>query len=206
MLQRAALIGDLVASRRHADRRQLQARLRSSLAVVNERVPAIQPLTITIGDEFQGLYRQPADALEAALRIRLGLHGAAAVRIGIGWGELLVEDPDRSPFGQDGPCWWRARDALDSLGGGVAGIACLTGGETDDLLGGYLLLQNHILSALDDRDATILAGLLDGATQSELAQELGVNKSSVSRRARSHGLVAVAAARPAIIAVEGEEA
>lgn len=203
MQQRAALIGDLVASRRHADRRELQGRLRSALSAVDERVPPVQPLTITIGDEFQALYRDLAEALGAALRVRVALHGTAAVRIGIGWGELLLEEPERSPFGQDGPCWWRARDALDSLGDGVAGTACLTGGQGDELIGGYLVLQDHILSSIDERDATILIGLLDGVAQTELAKRLGVNKSSVSRRARNHGLVAVAAAEPTIVPVGG---
>ena len=49
----ATLIGDLVASRRHGDRRRLQEVLVESLDAVNEHLDPVQPLALTIGDEFR---------------------------------------------------------------------------------------------------------------------------------------------------------
>jgi hypothetical protein len=113
----AAVIGDLRRSKAHARRGDVQVLLAGALARTNERIPAVQRLEPTIGDEFQGLYDNLADALQATFWIRLDLmRGAdlrADVRFGVGWGGLVVLDPARVPFAQDGPAWWAARKALD---------------------------------------------------------------------------------------------
>jgi hypothetical protein len=63
------------------------------------------------------------------------------------------------------------------------------------LLNGYLVLRDTLLTGLDDVDAQIAVGLLDGLNQTELAERLGLNKSSVSRRANTHGVLALIEAR-----------
>jgi hypothetical protein len=108
----AALLGDVVASRKHPDRAGLQEILFEAFAKTNDRVKAIQPLSMTIGDEFQALYKRVADALTATLMVRLHTTGRAELRFGIGWGEVVAYDPNRAPFGQDGPAWWSAREAI----------------------------------------------------------------------------------------------
>lgn len=50
----ATLIGDVVGSRSAADRHALHARLEEVLADVNARTEPLQPLRLTVGDEFQG--------------------------------------------------------------------------------------------------------------------------------------------------------
>jgi hypothetical protein len=121
------------------------------------------------------------------------------LRIGIGWGELLAEDPARKPFGEDGPCWWRARDAIEAVErsgrGAQRATAIKTGTALDPLLNDYLLLRDTLIFGLDDSDARIALGLLSGRTQTDLAGELGINKSSVSRRANTHGILALVEAR-----------
>jgi predicted transcriptional regulator len=63
------------------------------------------------------------------------------------------------------------------------------------LLNDYLLLRDTLIFGLDDSDARIALGLLSGRTQTDLAGELGINKSSVSRRANTHGILALVEAR-----------
>ncbi|MGA7282305.1 MAG: SatD family protein [Acidimicrobiia bacterium] len=192
---RAAVIGDVIGSRQAEDREHLQQSLRSCLAGVNEMVDAVQPLSVTLGDEFQGAYSAMGEALRATLLLQATLKGTADLKIGIGWGELYFGD-ERSPLDQDGPCWWHARDALDSLRerAGRHGVpqsrrtACLTGTASDDLIEGYLSVRDHIVSELDALDGQILIGLASGRTQSELAADLGLNKSSISRRVHGHGI------------------
>ena len=65
----------------------------------------------------------------------------------------------------------------------------------DPLLNGYLALRDTLLSGLDELDARIAVGLLDGLNQTELAARIGLNKSSVSRRANTHGILALIEAR-----------
>jgi hypothetical protein len=195
----AALIGDMIASRKASDRLQLQGQMER----VFEEVAGLlggSP-AFTIGDEFQARYRTLAEATEASLQLHLRTAGVIRLRIGIGWGELIAEDPDRSPFGQDGPCWWRARDAIEAVDRSTRGrgpqlrTSVRTETALDLLLNDYLLLRDTVIAGFDVVDARIAIGLLAGLSQTELAGELGVNKSSVSRRANTHGILALVEAR-----------
>jgi hypothetical protein len=108
-----AVLGDVVASRRHPSRSDLKEALEGALGVANSRTAPLQLLTPTIGDEFQGLYTNLADALEATLLVRLSLVGVVDVRFGVGYGALTAYHEDRAPFEQDGPAWWAARAAVE---------------------------------------------------------------------------------------------
>ncbi|MFT5201656.1 MAG: hypothetical protein ACI9C1_001034 [Candidatus Aldehydirespiratoraceae bacterium] len=111
----AALLVDVVSSRAHADRGALQQAIGAASESVNHRVPCLDPLTATVGDELQATYAQPSLAIRAVVELRLELIGTTELRAGIGWGEITVHDPLRTPFGQDGPAWWAAREALDRV-------------------------------------------------------------------------------------------
>ena len=52
----AVLIGDLVGSRRAADRSRLHERVTETLAEVNATFAPAVALAITVGDEFQGTF------------------------------------------------------------------------------------------------------------------------------------------------------
>jgi hypothetical protein len=197
--QVAALIGDMVGSRHVGDRARLQGEIGEILAEVDARVGG-QP-TFTIGDEFQASYATVAEAVEASLQLHLRAADVIRLRIGIGWGELLAEDPERSPYGQDGPCWWRAREAIEEVERSGSGRGperrtfLRSGGPADMVVNGSLLLRDTLLAGFDVVDARIAIGLLEGHSQSELAEMTGLHKSSVSRRAHGHGILAVLEAR-----------
>jgi len=197
--QVAALIGDMVGSRLAPDRVGLQGQIGSVFDEVNRQVGG-DP-TFTIGDEFQARFPTLGEAVEASIQLHLRSHGLSKLRIGIGWGELIGEDPDRSPFGQDGPCWWRAREAIEAVDRSAKGreaekrTAIRTETALDPLLNSYLLLRDTLLDDMDDVDVRIAIGLIDGLSQTDLAKQLGLNKSSVSRRANTHGILAIVEAR-----------
>ena len=112
----AAVIGDLVASRRvEGERARLHDDVTGALDAVNRGLESIQPLTPTLGDEFQGVYADLASALRACLLVRLHLKGRVDVRFGVGWGGILQLEADREALGQDGPAWWSAREAIEEL-------------------------------------------------------------------------------------------
>lgn len=181
MAQVAGLIADVVGSRRADDRRALQERLLEVLESVSERTG--RPLAVTLGDEFQGRFESVAAALAASWQLHLGMIGTAQLRIGVGWGEIVVEPEEESPFGQDGPAWWRARDAIEAVDAShPARTLVLTETGWDDLLNAYLTLRDAHLDDLDQADATILSALAAGETQRAAAERLGIHESSVSRR------------------------
>jgi hypothetical protein len=191
----AALIGDLVASRQASDRPGLQRGMESVFEIVDSLVGG-SPV-FTIGDEFQARFPTITQAFEASLQLHLRAGHLTKLRIGIGWGELVTEDPGRSPYGQDGPCWWRAREAIEALDQAPrrrttkVRTAVRTDSSLDSMLNGYLVLRDTVLDGFDPVDTQIAIGLLDGLNQTELASRLAVNKSSVSRRAHAHGILAL---------------
>ena len=107
---RATLIGDIVGSRRVADRSAAHLALNSALRDV--AASAIDPPAFTVGDEFQGSYPTVGAAIDAALKLRLAVAPGIDVRFGIGWGAVTMLDA--SARIQDGPGWWAAREAIDS--------------------------------------------------------------------------------------------
>jgi len=111
----AVAIGDIVASRQYKDQTALIKAVIDVLAWVNERIEAVQPLQMTVGDEFQGVYAELGSALDAALLTRLRLAGACDLRFGIGWGEISSFDPERAPMAQSGAAWWSAREAIEQV-------------------------------------------------------------------------------------------
>ena len=105
----ATLIGDVVGSRRVADRRAAHRALNRALDDVAPG--AIDPPAFTVGDEFQGSYPTVGAAIDAALSLRLAVGPAIDVRFGIGWGEVTMLDASAGI--QDGPGWWAAREAIE---------------------------------------------------------------------------------------------
>ena len=199
----ATLIGDVVASRAAGDRAALHDRLTAVLARVNDTFAPTTPLRITIGDEYQGGFTTVGHALQASLRLRLALLPEFDVRHGLGWGELRVLQEE--PRVEDGPAWWAARDAIHEIQEAqehpgtrfrrtAFRVAPEQSGPDQDLVGSVLLLRDAAVGALSERSLSVLRGLLDGRTQRELAESLGISPSAVSQRVRSDGLAALVAA------------
>ncbi len=198
-MQVAALLGDVVGSRQVVDRGALQTGLGSLLAeVAGQGATRIQ---MTIGDEFQGRYRSLAEAVSDSLDLHLGSVGLARLRIGIGWGDLALDAGPDTQFGQDGPAWWRARDAIESLEemSGPARTLVVTDTGWDEMFNQYLMLRDGLLDDLDEIDCAIARGMLAGRTQRDMAGVLGLHESSVSRRVSGHHInILVGVARPRI--------
>lgn len=181
-MQVAALIGDVVASRQSPDRARLQTQLGEVLAQVSELTDA--RLAMTLGDEFQGRFPRLETALAASWQLHVRTLGVARLRIGLGWGDILVDSEEEAPFGQDGPAWWRARDAIEAVEKTSHPTRTVVGTDTDwdPIMNAYLTLRDTHLESLDAADGAILVGLETGQTQRALAEQLGLHESSVSRR------------------------
>ena len=177
----ATLIGDVVASRQIADRNQLHGRLADVLDRVNERFDPTTPLRFTVGDEFQGAFATIESAARATLHLRVGLLPVADLRHGLGWGEVSVLQED--PRVEDGPGWWAAREAIDSVHAFQLRTAtrwmrtAVRGEGIDRSLSAFLLLRDRAIEALDARAVTILDGLLRDRSQRDIADALGISAS-----------------------------
>ncbi|BBX20067.1 RNA polymerase subunit sigma-70 [Mycolicibacterium duvalii] len=189
----ATLIGDVVSSRAHPDRRRLHRRLTAALAAIAD--DAAQPPALTVGDEFQGSYPTVGHALDATLTLRLALGPEIDVRFGIGWGP--IERLDESGI-QDGPGWWAAREAIEWTAQaqqqpGLTHVRTAfrngsASGADAHAVNAALLCRDHLLGSLDDRALRILAGLRAGRSKKEVAMSEGISASAVSQRAGRTGL------------------
>ena len=208
------LIGDLIGSRGSTDRRALHATFAAVLDRVNTELRPPTPVRMQVGDEYQGVFASLGDALHASLTVRLALLPTADVRHGIGRGsiEVLSEDPRV----EDGPGWWAARAAIERVeeaegrpgerslrtayvaAGGVgddAGDGAADGWSSEEAaVNAALVLRDHLVSGLSERSLSVLRGLLDGESQRDLAEALGISPSAVSQRVRADGLAAIIAA------------
>lgn len=194
----AALLGDVIASRHSGDREELQHMLDDAMSRGNAAGQPVQPLRMTIGDEFQGLFGNVAEAISASLQIRMTLRPTVDVRIGIGWGtlDLVPQDP---PFGQDGPCWWRAREAIEEVKKSESSNSVprsvrtlvRTGDSSDELINAYLVSRDHITAGWDEVDVEIARLFRNGVNQTKISEQVGLSQSSVSRRLQNHGILTV---------------
>jgi hypothetical protein len=191
---RATLIGDVVGSRRAADRSELHQALAAALRQIVGG--AIDPPTFTVGDEFQGTYPTVGAAIDAALSLRLAVGPEIDVRFGIGWGAVTILDADAGI--QDGPGWWAAREAIQQTaeaqrqpGFTLVRTTYRADGETRGdvaAVNAALICRDHLLGSLDERSLRIVRGLMTGRTKRELAADEGISPSAVSQRASRDGL------------------
>ncbi len=217
----ATVLGDVLESRRYPDQEGLLRTVAAALGWVNERLPARQPLQLTVGDEFQGVYGEVTTALEATLLVRLRLAGFSLggpdgrpqppqLRCGVGWGEVVQADVAATPLAQSGPGWWSARRALDEVAAvaakvhwpkSVRTVFRSEGGDVEAAVNAFLICRDELLARMDPRDARITLALFLGERQVDVARELGISQPAVARREREKGASAVFRGHAALQAI-----
>lgn len=178
-----ALIGDIRGSRELEDRKEAQKEFKRVVNSLDEHVPdsaIASQFTVTTGDEFQVLLTDASDAIDAAVTASERFHHAR-LRFGIGRGELDTEVNPNQAIGMDGPCFHRAREAINSARKDGAWLR--VGGWPKDL-------DRHVNSMFDlvqcvredwtDRQAQFAVTLKEEGVQKRVADRYGVSKSTVS--------------------------
>lgn len=178
-----ALIGDIRGSRELEDRQAAQREFKAVVDALNEELPdgsIASRFTVTTGDEFQVLLTDAADAVEAAVSASDRFH-PAKLRFGIGRGQLDTEvNPDQA-IGMDGPCFHRARDAIDAAR--TDGAWLRVAGWSDDLdrhANAMFDLVQCVREDWTDRQAQFASALKEAGAQNRVAERYGVSKSTVS--------------------------
>ena len=207
-----ALIADIIRSRELPDRRRAQRIIHETLEQAAEGLALTQRPYATVGDELQAVSATLADALALTMRTHLLLPEGLGLRFGIGVGAISeVEsaagsDADGAPGRpiQDGSAWWAAREAIerahalqdegrsfirtwlrihpDAVSGSGGGR-----GEREGLVNSVLILRDQTVFRFQPRQRRMMAGLLMGATQVEVARQEKVSQQAVSDFARGIG-------------------
>ncbi|MDU0365751.1 SatD family protein [Microbacterium sp. NPDC089180] len=199
-----AVIADIVASRRLADRAGAQRAIADAVAGVEKVLPvATAPLAAVVGDELQGEYPSLSAALASLLLLRLALPEGVDCRFGVGVGEVrpIALQGREVP---EGPAWWAARAAIEQverLQQRAAPLArtwiepaegedaAMT--ETIALATAYALSRDQSVSAMSERARRLTYGRCLGRSQRELAEQEGISQSAVSQALASAGSAAI---------------
>lgn len=189
-MKHLVLIGDIVASRHASDRAELQRRLKSVLHATNRRRQALltSPLTVTLGDEFQAVYRRAESVFADAFSI---LHALAPVRVrfALAVGEIATPLNRTQALGMDGPAFHEARELLTRLK--TSGRFFALAGprpETTRLANPVLAVLSGQVEGWRETRLRLLAELLDGASSSALAKTAKITPRAVNKNIRAADL------------------
>lgn len=112
-----AIIGDIVSSKSLNERKEIQRKLELCLSRLNDDYShhIEKKLSITLGDEFQGLFNSAEYLLEIIHKIELMMY-PSQIRFGIGVGAIEFDfGTADSPYQSDGEVWWNAREAINTV-------------------------------------------------------------------------------------------
>lgn len=187
----AVLMGDLVHSENVPDRAVLHATFNAAIDRQNRlRADALaSPLTITLGDEFQGLVRSLVAGFETARALRLDLldHG---VECRFALGIVTLATP------------LNAERAWNMMGPGLAATRERLNEKKDDRLYRFVVPENPLIEALLDASAATMTAmergwsetqrhdieaLLDGQTPAQIAEGRNVSVRSIYKTRLSGG-------------------
>lgn len=199
-----AVVGDIVRSKTLTDRNEVQERMKAILRGVNERyVESIaSDFMITLGDEFQGLLKS-GDSTLAILREIEEKMAPVPLRFGIGVGEITTEIDRHFPLGADGPAYYNARAAVETLKSrekkintGDSNILLVSQGDNagiDLLLNSIFTLCYTIRGKWTDRQREIITAYLQtGCNQLRAADRLGIVQPNVHKALALAGYYAYA--------------
>jgi len=110
------VIGDVIQSRKLQNRSALQKQLNQALKQLNTKAQKrlLSPYTLTLGDEFQAVYRKADHLFYDLWSIVAKLH-STKFRFSIATGLLTTSINPKSAIGMDGPAFHLARSGIDQL-------------------------------------------------------------------------------------------
>lgn len=183
------LIGDIVSSRRLPARAQFQRRLKGLLQAVNgRRKSLVSPYTLTLGDEFQAVYRD-ADTAFADVFGLLAEIAPVRARFALAVGEIVTPINPTQSIGMDGPAFHRARALLDRLKTdrrllGVSGSEA----KAWTLPAASLAVFSGQMEGWRENRLKLFARILAGEPAAELAKRTGITPRAVNKNIRAADL------------------
>ena len=182
------MIADVIGSRQLANRGQVQTLLEAELrTLLKESAGLASPYTITLGDEFQGVF-SGADRVFPDILAILGALHPVGLRFALGIGPITTRINPEQAIGMDGPAFYRARDLLEYMKKEKRTIAVAGLTEDDGLQEAALGLLDHQLRKWPPNRLDTLRLLLQGWDAGAIAGHLDITEQSVYKNIREGGL------------------
>lgn len=187
-----AIIGDIIDSKKIRDRQAVQDHFKRTLDILNKEYDAhlASNLTVTLGDECQGLLRTPYLWYEIIQKIKNGM-GPTRMLFGVGIGEMSTDFEKETSIGADGQPYWSARQMLNELkqlhkkDREMRRILYHSDTPEDLLINALLACIETIQSSRTDKQTAAVRAMDTCLRQETVAEKLGINQSAVSQRLRS---------------------
>lgn len=195
-----AIIGDIIDSRSLKQRDAVQEKLEAVLKETSQRFhqQLASDFTITLGDEFQGLFQEGRGVLEAVDLIRIRM-APVDIRFGIGVGTMATRIHREKSLGADGPAYWNAREALKAIHKdndyGRARVQLKAPGATslERLINENLRLMDYMESRWRDSQRDLVHHSIQhygydlSVKQTTLAETLSISTQALNQRVKSSG-------------------
>jgi hypothetical protein len=193
-MQVITLIADIVGSKALPRRSVFQRRLAATLRTVSREHPALaSPYTITLGDEFQAVYRSASQLWTDIVDILVAIHPVEA-RFAIGVGELTTRINPQQALGMDGPAFHRARAALTAMKQKATRLQIAAEDEAAWRLANHTLaLISHAIESWGLKRLQVLAGLLRQRSVRDLEATLRISKVAIYKNINAAALDEIAA-------------
>ncbi|NGP88858.1 SatD family protein [Fodinibius halophilus] len=187
------LIADIEDSKKlsNKEREKLQNDLSILLeALNNESRTIVSPYTITLGDEFQAVFKSAEGICTDILKILAGLY-PVRVRFSVGVGEINTPINKEQAIGMDGPAFHAARKGIEVLKEsgflfylGVAGQDL----PVIDLINNSLQLLSKQVRGWNKNRLRILYMLKEGADYKAITEELDISKTAFYKNKKAASL------------------
>ncbi|MEY8461953.1 SatD family protein [Streptococcus merionis] len=195
-----ALIGDFINSKEMTNRSAVQKNLKKTLANLNQKYSdfLVSRLTITLGDEFQGLFHLDAPIFKLIDDLSLALK-PYTIRFGLGLGDIVTPIDPKQSIGADGPAYWSARQAIETVHakndyGNTKLFLVLPEPSLTIQANALLSASEHIKSNWRASQTEVFEAMLElGIYQEQFEQKkaadyLGLKESAFTKRLKSSGV------------------
>lgn len=207
------LIGDIEGSKElePAKREEVQKRLRQTLETIGgEDDGLLSPPTITLGDEFQAVYKKADSLWRHTWKIMSVMH-PVTLRFSVGIGSISTPINREQAIGMDGPAFYAAREGIDLLKEQKFLYHVSTDDESPagnpilDLVNGCLHLVSREMRSWKKTRFTILYMLEQGTSFKEIAGHLDISETAVYKNRDSGSLDLMLDLKESITALINEQ-
>ncbi len=178
-----------MGSKNIKSRAAVQKRLNKLLSSINENSNSLDsPFTITLGDEFQALYKEADKIFNDIWKIMFALY-PERVRFSIGVGKLNTKINRWQAIGMDGPAFYSAREGLNRLKANSY-LLCISGKDLDnsELINQILFFVSFSIKKWKYTRMNIFNFLLEDMPVKSIARKLRMSDKAVYKNIDTGGM------------------
>ena len=178
-MKKLVLIGDIVASKRIKNRKEIQKKLQNLFKSFNNNKEIISPFTITLGDEFQAVFSKADNIFKYLWEVLFAIY-PVQIRFSFGIGDITTSINTVQAIGMDGPAFYNAREGLTELKQKAFLFNLVHNDEKKIMLiKQVLFLLSHLTSGWKESRFKILSLLYDDMSVFEVAKKMKISDKAV---------------------------